>query len=101
MYTNIRTPGKLMQFETTILDPNDWVWTHTRNPRVNQWVLRSKHNIDTATIMASVILTPVPDYRIIVRNRAGLTSMDDRATDLETAFLAAETYILFDRADIG
>jgi len=80
---------------TTLLD-DQWQWGQTLNALIQQWVLGYAGKPDV--VYASVIFTSGPNistYRIIVRNKDGLISLDDRAVDLGTAKIAAETHILF------
>jgi hypothetical protein len=76
---------------TTLLD-DQWQWGQTLNLTIKQWVLGYAGKPDV--IYASVILTSGP-YHIIVRDKDGLISLDDRAADLDVAMIAAETSVLF------
>lgn len=98
MTTNI---PNMQYIDPLILDRQAWVWRHALGLRVRQWVLLYDKSADPEElIMASITLTSVPDYRIIIRSKHGLIAIDDRALDLETAMLAAETYLVFGKGNI-
>ena len=88
-----------IEFTDPILLGGVWLWAHNPSNRIPQWILGPATRDDI--IFASIIRTPVPNYRIIVRDRNGLTSMDDTADALDVAMIAAETHILFKLPEIS
>jgi hypothetical protein len=90
-----------IDYTPPMLLDDEWQWGRTTNNKLKQWVLGWSGKPDV--MYASIILTltiPQPTFRIIVRDRSGLMSLDDRASALDVAMIAAETHILFKRDEL-
>lgn len=86
----------------SLLLDDEWQWGQTMNTKIKQWILGWVKKPDV--VYASVIWASGPsgihNYRIIVRDKHGLTSLDDRADELDVAMMAAETHILFKKNEL-
>jgi hypothetical protein len=91
-----------IDYTPALLLDDEWQWGQTLSTKIKQWVLGWVNKPDV--VYASVIWASGPsgmyNYRIIVRDKNGLISLDDRADELEVAMLAAETHILFIKEEL-